>query len=50
MDTRLGDEIYRPSLIAKHYFKNGFFWDFLSVVPVVFNPIAESFGKTYKSV
>jgi len=39
MDTRLGDEIYKPSLIAQHYFKNGFIWDFLSVVPVLVNPL-----------
>jgi hypothetical protein len=44
MDTRLGDEIYKPSLIAKHYFKNGFIWDFLSVVPVLANPFIEGEG------
>ena len=44
MDTRLGDEIYQPSLIAKHYFKNGFIPDFLSVVPVFINPLLSGQG------
>jgi hypothetical protein len=35
MDTRLGDEIHKPSLIAMNYITDGLIWDVLPVVPVI---------------
>lgn len=42
IETANGETIRQPKLIAKHYFKSGFFPDFISTLPLLLTPIVEA--------
>jgi potassium voltage-gated channel Eag-related subfamily H protein 7 len=50
MDTRLGDEIYQPSMIIVHYMKGSFTLDFISVLPPFCSLLLKNNPKTYSLI
>ena len=49
IDTSYGENIQSQKLIAKHYFKSGFIFDFISTTPLFMKPLIAAFTESGSS-